>query len=129
MLELSVQGFKCAQIMLLLALETEDKENPDLIRAMGGLNVGLSDTLGPCGALTGACCLISYFSGKGDKEELEDPALNEMLSDFSAWFKETYGTQFCSELLDGDIKNMMSRCPDIVQNSYEKAMEILDARD
>ena len=37
MLELSGQGFYCAQILMILALESEEKEDPDLVRAMGGL--------------------------------------------------------------------------------------------
>ena len=34
MLELSGKGYYCAQILLILALESEGKEDPDLIRAM-----------------------------------------------------------------------------------------------
>ena len=37
MLELSGQGFYCARILMILALESEEKEDPDLIRAMGGI--------------------------------------------------------------------------------------------
>ena len=126
MLELSAQGFQCAQIIMIIALESEGKENTDMIRAVGGLNMGFYDFSGPCGSLTGACCLISYFAGKGEKDELADVALSEMLAEFSAWFKNSYGGQICIDILDGDTNNMMSRCPDIVQNSYSKAMEILN---
>lgn len=35
MLELSGQGYFCAQILMILALESEGKEDPDLIRAVG----------------------------------------------------------------------------------------------
>ena len=73
MLELSGQGFYCAQILMILALESEEKEDPDLIRAMGGLNGGLGFSGRVCGALTGGCCFLSYFLGKGEAEELEDP--------------------------------------------------------
>ena len=129
LLQLSRQGFHCAQILLLFALESEDKENPDLIRAAGGLNIGLSDMKGPCGALTGGCCFISYFSGKGEEDELEDPAYREMLGEFTAWFRDTYGHLYggfiCEEILDGNTQNMRSRCPGIVQESYAKALEIL----
>ena len=125
MLELSGQGFHCAQILMILALEAEGKENADLIRAVGGLNKGLADISGPCGALTGGCCFISYFAGKGEKDELEDPALGGMISEFTGWFKETFGGQICTGILDGDIKNMLGRCPDIVKESYSKVMEIL----
>ena len=153
MLKLSNEGFRCAQILMILAIESEGVEDgagEGLIRAVGGLNVGLADMLGPCGALTGACCLISYFAGKGASDELEDPALSEMVSGFAAWFGsefgradgETSGKQdgkaddkpggkadggiTCTAILDGDIRNMRARCPDIVRGSYLKAMEILE---
>ena len=71
MLELSGQGFYCAQILMILALESEEKEDPDLIRAMGGLNGGLGFSGRVCGALTGGCCFLSYFLGKGEAEELD----------------------------------------------------------
>jgi len=125
MLKLSAQGFQCAQILIILALEHDDKENPDLVRAAGALNVGLSDGSGPCGALTGGCCFISYFAGKGEMDELEDPALKDMISEFSAWFREIHGSQICTEILDGDMTNMTARCPEIVKASFSKAMEIL----
>ena len=132
MLKLSAQGFHCAQILLILALEYEDKENADLVRAAGGLNMGLSDAAGPCGSLTGGCCLISFFAGKGDADEMEDPALKEMLSEFTSWFRAEYGKLYgghiCTEILDGDFNNMRDRCPDIVHESYAKAMEILYAK-
>ena len=129
LLRLSREGFQCAQILMLYALKLEDKENADLIRSMGGLNVGLSTGEGPCGALTGGCCLISYFAGKGDPEELEDPALKKMLAEFVGWFREKYEGQYgsfiCLEVLEGDRKNMTSRCPEIMQSCYGKALEIL----
>jgi len=127
MLELSAQGFQCAQILMIHALELDDKEDAGLVRAAGGLNTGLADTSGPCGALTGGCCFISYFAGKGDKDELEDPAYREMLVEFTAWFKEAYGSQICADIIDGDASNIMTRCPGIVQAAYSKAMEILEA--
>ena len=127
MLKLSSEGFQCAQILMILALESEDKKDEDLVRAVGGLNVGLSDTSGPCGALTGGCCFISYFAGKGETDELEDPAYKEMLSEFTAWFREKYGDcATCTSILDGDTRNMLTRCPDIVSSSYAKVMEILE---
>ena len=66
MLELSGQGFYCAQILMILALESEGKEDPDLIRAMSGLNGGLGFSGRVCGALTGGCCFLGCFCGKGE---------------------------------------------------------------
>ena len=41
LLELGLQGFECSQIMMMIALELEEKENPDLIRAVSGLTGGM----------------------------------------------------------------------------------------
>ena len=125
MLKLASQGFQCAQILMILALEYDNKENLDLVRAAGGLNVGLSDASGPCGALTGGCCYISFFAGKGGVDEIEDPSLKDMLSEFAAWFRETHGGSICTEILGGDMKNMTKQCPEIVLSSFSKAMELL----
>jgi len=124
-LKLMAQGLMCAQIPLIYALESEDEENSSLIRTLSGLNMGLTDMSGPCGALTGGCCLISYFTGKGDEVELEDPAFKDMISEFTKWFKEKYGSQICIELIDGDVNNTLVRCPEMMQQSYLKAVEIL----
>ena len=133
MLEMSKQGFECAQILMMLALESEGKEDGDLLRAVGGLNNGLADKSGPCGALLGCCCVISYFAGKGDADELEDPALRDMISEFTNWFKEEYGKLYgghiCAEILNEDPGNKLARCPEIVKASFLKAMEILGNAD
>jgi len=126
MLKLSREGFQCAQILMILALESDDEENSGLVRAAGGLNMGFSDMSGTCGALTGGCCFISYFAGKGEADELEDPAYKEMLSKFASWFRAEYGGQICTDILGGDAKNMIDRCPDIIQTTYAKAIEILE---
>jgi len=36
LLELSTQGFFCSQILQMFMLQAEGKDNPDLIRSMGG---------------------------------------------------------------------------------------------
>ena len=129
MLGLSTKGFQCAQILIILALEYDEEENQGLVRSLGGLNLGLSNMCGPCGALSGACCVISYFAGKGDEVEVEHPAFKDMLAEFSAWFRENSGSQICTEILGGDIGKMSERCPGIIEASYHKVMEILHRND
>ncbi|MEG1633279.1 MAG: C-GCAxxG-C-C family protein [Oscillospiraceae bacterium] len=131
MLELSREGFFCAQIMLALALEAEGKENPDLLRAMGGLNGGLGNTGSVCGVLTGGACLISYFAGKGEADELQSPDCDAVIAEFSEWFHDycaEYGGCDCRIILNGDPKNKLQRCPLMVQAAFEKCMELLEGR-
>lgn len=133
MLELSNQGFYCAQILLILGMEAEGAENPDLVRAMGGLNGGIGFYGETCGSLTGGACLISYFAGKGSPEDTEKPDCRRAIQDLVAWFQEKYeplyGSCNCSDILEGKVSHQLTRCPEIVESVYEKAMELLEAYD
>lgn len=130
MLELSNQGFYCAQIPLILLMESEEKENPDLIRALGGLNGGLGLTGNVCGSLTGGCCLLSYFAGKGKPGEEENAISTKMIVEFVEWFQEEYGSLYgsfnCRDILEGDPINKTTRCPLIVEAVYYKCAELLE---
>lgn len=50
---LSAEGYHCSQILLLLALERTGRENPDLLRVLGGISRGVAEGSETCGALLG----------------------------------------------------------------------------
>ena len=59
------EGFCCSQIMTLAGTALTGRDNRDLTAAMSGLCRGVYSGLGTCGALTGACCLLGFYVGKG----------------------------------------------------------------
>jgi C_GCAxxG_C_C family probable redox protein len=128
MMELKSKGFYCSQIMMLLALEAQEKENPDLIRAVAGLALGIG--IGEvCGALTGGACILSLHAGKGTEEDEEHFRLMGMLSELGEWFRETcdgqYGGISCDTISEeGSLRN--ERCGAVVLATYQKVMELLD---
>ena len=131
LMELKSKGYYCSQIMMLLALENQEKTNPDLIRAMAGLafGVGIGDV---CGALTGGACILSLYAGKGTDEEEEHFRLMGMLHELGDWFRETYAGQYggisCDAISeDGSKRN--ERCGAVVAATYEKVLEILIANE
>jgi C_GCAxxG_C_C family probable redox protein len=130
MIEMSQQGFYCSQIQIKLGLENLGKDNIDLVRAMGGLAGGIGFTGKNCGALSGGACLLSLYAGKGAAEEKDDYEILTMISDLVQWFEDEFGTLYggidCKEILDGDEKNQVQRCPLIVSQTYEKVKEILE---
>lgn len=129
MTQLKLQGFHCSQILLLLGLERQDKENPDLVRAMNGLAGGLGFAGKTCGVLTGAACLLGLYAGRGQLEEQEDHRLNIMIQDLVSWFEtrfgESYGGIDCQTILDDDPWNRMQRCPKLVIETYSMVKELL----
>ncbi|HTP24925.1 MAG TPA: C-GCAxxG-C-C family protein [Anaeromyxobacteraceae bacterium] len=131
MMELSLKGYGCSQILVLLALEAWGKENPDLVRAISGLHGGLGYSGRLCGALAGGCCVLALHSGKGTAGEAEDVRQNPMIGTLVDWFEEQYRPQYggidCANIVGDDARNQRSRCPSIVFSVFEKVREILAA--
>lgn len=131
MMELSLEGFGCSQIALILGLEAQGKTNPDLVRAISGLHGGLGFSGKICGALSGGCCLLALYAGRGTSEETEDSRLAPMIRSLVEWFEEEYKKQYggidCADILQGDPRNQISRCPTIMAETFNKVKEILAA--
>ncbi len=118
MRELKQQGFFCSQIQLILGMELQGKENPDLLRAMNAL-----------AGLTGGACLLGLYAGKGRPEQEEDLRLLFMAEALVRWFKDEYGEKYggirCDEILSEGGKDMGARCPAIVLGTFQKVKELL----
>ncbi|MGI6225276.1 MAG: DVU_1555 family C-GCAxxG-C-C protein [Peptococcales bacterium] len=131
MLELSQQGFYCSQILIMLGLEKQGKENPDLIASMAGLAGGLGFAGKNCGTLSGGACLLALYAGRGKLEEAEDAKLNLMINELVVWFEENYGQKYggidCNNILADNPANRLERCPQILYETYLKVQEILTA--
>ena len=82
--ELGTMGYHCSQMIMIMTLETIGEENPQLVKALGGLGGGIGYCGDTCGCLTGGACAIGYFLGNLAPEEKEDeqmkPAVQELYS-------------------------------------------------
>ena len=129
--ELQQQGFTCSQILLMMGLEAQGKSDPDLVRAMHALAGGIGGSGNVCGTLTGGACLLGLYAGRGFPEETENPCLNLVIGELVEWFTHDYGQLYggicCTDILDGDPQNKMTRCPGIVSTTYQKVKELLIA--
>lgn len=128
--ELSQQGFCCSQILLMMGLEAQGKENPDLIRAMAGLCGGGGYSGKNCGAFTGGLCLLSMYVGRGTLEEMEVLFASRMMAQLVEWFEDEIGSKYggvnCIQILEENPLNKMERCPDLIQLVFEKVEAILE---
>ncbi|MEJ2153739.1 MAG: C-GCAxxG-C-C family protein [Desulfobacteraceae bacterium] len=130
MLQLGQQGFTCSQIIILLALELRGEENPALVRAMGGLAYGCGSGQASCGVLTGGCCVLSLYAGKGGAEETVSDRFDLMLQELNDWFGAHTGCaadDMSCDAIVGEAGPAASgqRCGRILHDTYAKAMEIL----
>jgi hypothetical protein len=134
MLQLGQKGYNCSQIIMQLGLEVRGETNPQLVRAMGGLAYGCGTGRGSCGVLTGGCCLLALYAGKGSDEEVPSERLDLMLQELNDWFATRtgcdHGDMSC-DVIVGEAGPAASRqrCGALVAETYAKVMAILVAND
>ena len=116
---------------MIMALEGEGKEDPDLIRAVSGLGDGCGFSNETCGILTGASCFISWYAGKGSDDEKASKAWLPMLQDLGDWFKteveKKHGGTRCKDI-SGDIvgkAELKQICGPLLYKTYIRTNEIL----
>jgi hypothetical protein len=128
--ELSLQGFSCSHIMVAMGLEAMGRESPELMRAMSALSQGMGNGLA-CGILTGGCCLLGLYAGKGGRDEEPDERLPRMLEEFTEWFSEECRPKYrgidCADIMQGNPRLKVERCPALTLAAVHKVFEILEA--
>ncbi|SJZ66576.1 DVU_1555 family C-GCAxxG-C-C protein [Consotaella salsifontis] len=126
--ELLLQGFKCSHVLMILALEAQGRSNPDLVRAMSGLALGMGQGFN-CGALTGGCCVLGLYGGRSEREDADAPHFDAMLDDFSGWFNayasDKFGGIDCADIMAFDERLKMQRCPALIADVWEKLSQTL----
>ncbi len=127
LLELKKQGISgCSQIMAKLGLDLVGHDNPGLIRAMSGLSGGMGGAGSACGVLTGGAAAIGYLAGKGEAGEIPHEDDKEIIKQSVDWFRDTYGTDRCYDIIKGDKVYSKEVCPGIIEAGYYKMVELLD---
>ena len=131
-LELYRYGYFCSQILMILTLESQGEENPELVKTLGGLNGGVGFSGGCCGCMTGGACVLSYFTGKSRDDQRELPECGSALQEFVRWFEEEmtmdYGGIDCRDITRGNPAKRVEYCPQIIAGTFEKCMEILSEK-
>jgi hypothetical protein len=129
-MQLGQQGYTCSQIIVLLALELRGADNPDLVRAMGGLAYGCGSGYGSCGVLTGGCCMLALYAGKGSTHENPLDCFELMLQELNDWFHRHTGCapddMSCLAIVgEAGPAASRQRCGRILKNTCSKVIEIL----
>lgn len=125
------EGFCCSQLLMLVLLRERGEDNPQLVRAMHGLGMGLGFANGPCGLLTGGAAVLGVLAGKGEPGELPNPLLVPMVNDYAQWFFERttdFGSPNCESVTAGlcgpGAQPSMLLCGNLLGECWEKLCEI-----
>ncbi|MDY0307076.1 MAG: DVU_1555 family C-GCAxxG-C-C protein [Desulfovibrio aminophilus] len=129
-LPLAGKGYCCSQILGLLALRAQGRENPDLIRSLSGLCHGMGQSGGACGILSGGCCVLGLYLGKGSDDEAPLEQAELAVATFVDWFTERavpqYGGITCAAILGDDGgKPDVSRCGQLLADAWARILLLL----
>jgi len=135
MIQLAENKYNCSQIMMVLALEQEGRENPELVRAMSGLGDGCGFFQETCGIMTGAASILAWHAGKGADDEKESEKLLPMLEDLGDWFQQEIAAKYagtrCREIVGDRVGTEDGKqiCGSIIFQTFGKVNEILTSND
>lgn len=136
MFKLTNAGYCCSQIMIKMALDAEEKENEDLLRAINGLCMGVGSAQKTCGVLNGGIAVFGLYAGKGTDTEHPKPEFSEMVDEYTNWFENEFGSTQCQDIIGvcsvtdyATNQEYRLKCGDILMKSYRKVQEILQAND
>jgi len=130
LIQLAGKGYCCSQMLTILALEIQARENPDLVRAMAGLCMGAGNSGGVCGVFTGAACVLAMYGAKGTDSEKEADKLPLMFAELSEWFEQSacgfYGGITCTDIIGDDShRPNPDRCGRLLVDTWSRILEIL----
>jgi C_GCAxxG_C_C family probable redox protein len=113
------KGYCCSQILVSVGLQLKGSQNEELVAAVKGLCGGLRSGL-VCGSLSGGVCLLSLMR--------PETAGQRMIPELVSWFRERFGALDCTELLTLYPAAKLTQCAEIVDETAEKCLELLDER-
>jgi len=97
-------GYNCAQSVLLAFVPKLSIDESTALQISSGFGAGMGRTQKTCGALTGACMVLSLKHGKQHPEDdVSEDKVVDMIQDFTSRFKEEHGFTNCSELLNVNL--------------------------
>lgn len=127
--ELLLSGLKCSHILMKLALEAQGRDDPELVRVMSGLALGMGQGFN-CGALSGGCCVLGLHAGRAGEEETDDPRFAPLIDEFTGWFhlsaRERFGGIDCADIMKFDPALKQERCPALIGEVWDRLNEILE---
>ena len=130
MVELAGQNYHCSEIIVLLAMDSDEKNRDLLARAVSGLANGCGFCEETCAVLTAPTCVLSWYAGRASgKNDREDLLL--MLEELSTWFGQEiegkYKSTRCKDIVGDQVGTEAGKriCGKLILKAHAKVTEIL----
>ncbi|MGN0369829.1 MAG: C-GCAxxG-C-C family protein [Butyrivibrio sp.] len=115
---LHCKGYNCAQAVACAFADVMNLDEKIIFKMLEGNGLGMSDTYGTCGAVSGMAAVIAYTNSTGNLEAPDSKASTyEIVRNLEAVFRKNNGSTICRELKGMDTGKVLRPCPDCIKDA------------
>lgn len=118
------KGFHCAQAVICAFCDKIGMDETEAFKVSEGLGLGVGDTYGTCGAVTGMALVTGMVNSCGNLETPNSKAdTYKMVRELNDAFREKNGSTICRELKGLDSGKMLRSCDGCIADAVSLLSE------
>lgn len=117
-LALHHKGYNCAQAVACSFADKLPIDEKTLFKFMEGYGLGMGDTYGTCGAISGAVAVLGFWNSAGNlNAPYSKRDTYSIISKLTAAFREKNHASICRDLKGIDTKKPLRSCDGCVEDA------------
>ncbi|MDO5146043.1 MAG: C-GCAxxG-C-C family protein [Eubacteriales bacterium] len=117
-MEYHKKGYNCSQSIVCTFADKLGMEEQDLFKIAEGLGLGVGDTCGTCGAVTGMALVLGMTNSTGNLEAPNSKAATyRKVKEMNDNFRKKNGSTICRELKGLDTGKILRSCDGCIEDA------------
>lgn len=117
-MEYHKKGYNCSQSVACAFADKIGLEEKNIFKLAEGLGLGVSDTYGTCGAVTGMALVAGMVNSSGNLEAPDSKASTyRKIKELNEAFRQKNGSTICRELKGIDSGKVLRSCDGCIEDA------------
>ena len=120
------KGYNCCQAVLCTFCEEIGLDEETAFKLSEGLGLGVGDTYGTCGAVTGMALVLGMINSSGNLESPNSKASSyKKVREVNELFRHKNGSTICREIKGIDTGKVLRSCDGCIEDAVKIVEEFL----
>lgn len=120
------KGYNCCQAIVCAFCDKVGLDEQTAFKVSEGMGLGVSDTFGTCGAVTGMALVMGMKNSCGDLNAPVSKAdTYKKVRELNEKFRSKNGSTICRELKGMDTGKVLRSCPGCIEDAANILAEVL----
>lgn len=112
------KGYNCCQAIVCAFADKTGLDEKELFKISEGMGLGVSDTYGTCGAVTGMALVMGMVNSSGHLDKPDSKASTyKKVRELNENFRQKNGTTICRELKGIETGKVLRSCPGCIEDA------------